>query len=201
MPIGPGEETSARCVFRSKCRPVFHTQNAASEGTEISRFLRVFLCQKVMKSRNSMNSKNYQNPRDFSHCAGLRWVISLSSICTRAWKLTKVPSATWRGRRNQRYLARSAAHRRNCRNRPASWTEKPKQTRQRVSGPTVATSASVPEGLSGISIRQMGTSETESSPVPGHIRHKATHRMGPPTKTPSHRAHGNSRKAPQSLFR
>jgi hypothetical protein len=45
-----------------------------------------------------MNNKNLQKYWDFRNCARLRWVISLSSICARAWKLTKVPGATRRTR-------------------------------------------------------------------------------------------------------
>ncbi len=44
-------------------------------------------------------SKNLQKHWDFRKCAGLRRVVSLSSMRARAWKTTKVPSATRRTRR------------------------------------------------------------------------------------------------------
>jgi hypothetical protein len=93
---GHGVVTSVRFGFRSKCRPVLLTQNATSEGTETSRFSRVFLWQKVMKLLNSTIQKNPQKHWVFANCARLRWVISLSSICVRAWELTKVTGAIWR---------------------------------------------------------------------------------------------------------
>jgi len=49
-----------------------------------------------MKLRNSTIQKNPQKHWDFANCARLRWVISLSSICVRAWELTKVTGAIWR---------------------------------------------------------------------------------------------------------
>jgi hypothetical protein len=42
--------------------------------------------------------KNPQKHWDFAKCAGLRMVISLSAMRARAWKTTKIPSATLRTR-------------------------------------------------------------------------------------------------------
>lgn len=49
-------------------------------------------------------SKNLQKHWDFRKCAGLRRVVSLSSMRARAWKTTKVPSATRRTRCNRSLL-------------------------------------------------------------------------------------------------
>ncbi len=51
--------------------------------------------------------KNHQKHWDFRKCAGLRWVISLSSMRVRAWKTTKIPGAT---RRTRLFHEHSAAH-------------------------------------------------------------------------------------------
>ena len=48
--------------------------------------------------------KNPQKHWDFAKCAGLRMVISLSAMRARAWKTTKVPSATRRTRCNRGFL-------------------------------------------------------------------------------------------------
>ncbi len=48
--------------------------------------------------------KNLQKHWDFRKCAGLRRVVSLSSMRARAWKTTKVPSATRRTRCNRSLL-------------------------------------------------------------------------------------------------
>gem|GEM_PF-2784220 len=50
-------------------------------------------------------SENLQKHWDFRKCAGLRRVVSLSSMRVRAWKTTKVPSATRRTRCNRCLLA------------------------------------------------------------------------------------------------
>lgn len=46
-------------------------------------------------------SKNPQKHWDFAKCAGLRMVVSLSSMRARAWESTKIPSATLRTRCNR----------------------------------------------------------------------------------------------------
>lgn len=52
-------------------------------------------------------SKNPQKHWDFAKCAGLRMVVSLSSMRARAWESTKIPSATLRTRL---FHEQSAAH-------------------------------------------------------------------------------------------
>jgi hypothetical protein len=54
-----------------------------------------------MKLSNRAMSKNLQKHWGFRKCAGLRRVVSLSSMRARAWKTTKVPSATRRTRCNR----------------------------------------------------------------------------------------------------
>ena len=60
--------------------------------------------QKWMKLSNRAMFKNLQKHWDFRKCAGLRRVVSLSSMRARAWKTTKVPSATRRTRCNRGLL-------------------------------------------------------------------------------------------------
>ena len=50
-------------------------------------------------------SENLQKHWDFAKCAGLRMVISLSSMRVRAWKITKIPSATLRTRLFHQHFA------------------------------------------------------------------------------------------------
>ena len=57
-----------------------------------------------MKLSNRAMIKNLQKHWDFRKCAGLRRVVSLSSMRARAWKTTKVPSATRRTRCNRSLL-------------------------------------------------------------------------------------------------
>jgi hypothetical protein len=57
-----------------------------------------------MKLSNRAMFKNLQKHWDFRKCAGLRRVVSLSSMRARAWKTTKVPSATRRTRCNRSLL-------------------------------------------------------------------------------------------------
>ena len=54
-----------------------------------------------MKLSNRAMFKNLQKHWDFRKCAGLRRVVSLSSMRARAWKTTKVPCATRRTRCNR----------------------------------------------------------------------------------------------------
>lgn len=62
-------------------------------------------------------SKNPQKHWDFAKCAGLRMVISLSSMRVRAQKITKIPSATLRTRLIQEQSATNGSSPVRCPNR------------------------------------------------------------------------------------
>ncbi len=91
--------SNLRPVFRPLCRLDFRASNGPLDAIETSVSSKAFQSQKWKKSVNWTMSKNPQKHWDLSKCAGLRRVVSLSAMRARAWKTTKVPSATRRTRR------------------------------------------------------------------------------------------------------
>ena len=97
-PIATGVGSNLRRDFRPQCSRDLTVRLAPSDASETSAFLRAAHSQKWMKWSNLNMLKNPQKHWDFAKCAGLRMVISLSAMRARAWKTTKIPSATLRTR-------------------------------------------------------------------------------------------------------
>ncbi len=104
MLIEPGVGSNRKRDFRSPCSLDSTVRRAHSDATETSASSRAAHCRKWKQNlvKNGMErSKHamFKNPQKhwlFARCAGLRGVISLSSMRVRVWELTKIPPATLR---------------------------------------------------------------------------------------------------------
>ncbi len=98
-PTGSGVASNLRPFFRPLCRLDFVRQTDLWTLSKQACLRRHFSLRNGRNRFNWTMSKNPQKHWDLSKCAGLRRVVSLSAMRARAWKTTKVPSATRRTRR------------------------------------------------------------------------------------------------------
>jgi hypothetical protein len=167
-----------------------------------------------MKLLNSKIQRNPQKHWAFANCARLRWVISLSSICVRAWELTKVTGAIWRTGLNSDSSAAQIP-------RPGRTTNESSRAascyRATDAGSRFGTSRHQP------AFESRNTLRTDARTLPSRPARRISHSsrqwansgphvasatmvraspktMGPPPKTNAYLGRGNSRAIRHSLF-